>query len=75
VESRESYRDVVRLGRKTRLQESQRRVLWSIFEGVRSTLKVRDLVTHSDVFSRVLRCDKMSVHAESCPGLLRPGRS
>ena len=52
-ESWESYRDVVRLGRKTRLQEAQRIVLWSIFERVRSSLKVRGLVTYSDVFSRV----------------------
>ena len=53
LESWESYRDVVRLGRKTRLQEAQRVVLWSIFERVRSALKARDLVTYSDVFSRV----------------------
>jgi len=32
LESWEAYRDVARLGRKTRLQEAQRRVLWSIFE-------------------------------------------
>jgi mRNA-degrading endonuclease RelE of RelBE toxin-antitoxin system len=53
LESWESYRDVVRLGRKTRLQEPLRRVLWSIFDRVRSALKARDLVTESDVFSRV----------------------
>ena len=41
LESWESYRDVVRLGRKTRLQEAQRVVLWSIFERVRSALKAR----------------------------------
>jgi mRNA-degrading endonuclease RelE of RelBE toxin-antitoxin system len=52
LESWESYRDVVRLGRKTRLQEAQRILLWSIFERVRSALKARDLVTYSDVFSR-----------------------
>jgi superfamily I DNA/RNA helicase len=52
LESWESYRDVVRLGRKTRLQEAQRIVLWSIFERVRLALKTRDLVTYSDVFSR-----------------------
>jgi mRNA-degrading endonuclease RelE of RelBE toxin-antitoxin system len=53
LESWESYRDVVRLGRKTRLQEAQRAVLWSIFERVRLALKARGLVTYSDVFSRV----------------------
>lgn len=35
----EDYRDVVRLGRKTRLPEKQRALLWSIFELVRSNLK------------------------------------
>jgi superfamily I DNA/RNA helicase len=49
----EAYRDVVRLGRKTRLPELQRRVLWSIFDQVRSTLKDRNLVTDSDMFSRM----------------------
>ena len=53
LETWESYRDVVRLGRKTRLQEAQRVLLWSIFERVRSTLKAHGLVTYSDVFSRV----------------------
>ena len=53
LESWEAYRDVARLGRKTRLQEAQRAVLWSIFERVRSALKARGLVTYSDVFSRV----------------------
>ncbi len=49
----EAYRDVRRLGRKTRLAESQRVVLWSIFERVQTKLKSRDLVTPSEVFSRL----------------------
>src|SRR6202043_2555264 len=53
LESWESYRDVVRLGRKTRLQEAQRVILWSIFERVRSALKARGLVTWPEIFSRV----------------------
>jgi mRNA-degrading endonuclease RelE of RelBE toxin-antitoxin system len=53
LESWESYQDVVRLGRKTRLQQAQRVVLWSIFERARSGLKARGLVTYSDMFSRV----------------------
>jgi mRNA-degrading endonuclease RelE of RelBE toxin-antitoxin system len=36
LENWDGYRDVTRLGRKTRLQEAQRRVLWSIFERVRA---------------------------------------
>ncbi len=53
LESWEQYRDVVRLGRKTRLKEAQRAVLWQIFERVRSGLRAQGLVTHSEVFSRV----------------------
>src|SRR5205823_12997489 len=36
LDSWEAYRDVVRLGRKTRLQERQRIALWSIFDRVRT---------------------------------------
>src|ERR1035438_6674150 len=53
LESWEAYRDVVRLGRKTRLAEKQRVVLWSIFEVVRLALKTRGLVTYSDMFNRM----------------------
>lgn len=35
----DDYRDVARLGRKTRLQEVQRAILWSIFERVRDGLR------------------------------------
>jgi len=51
LESWEAYRDVVRLGRKTRLPEAQRTVLWSIFERVRAGLKERKLTTHAELFS------------------------
>jgi len=47
----EAYRDVVRLGRKTRLPEAQRKVLWAMFERVRAGLRERKLVTHAEVFS------------------------
>lgn len=47
----ESYRDVARLGRKTRLAEAQRAVLWSIFERIRSALKERKLSTHAGLFT------------------------
>jgi len=49
----EDYRDVRRLGRKTRLAEPQRALLWSIFERVRASLDERRLVTESDVFDRL----------------------
>lgn len=47
----EQYRDVARLGRKTRLPEAQRTVLWSIFERVRAELKGRKLMTHAQLFT------------------------
>ncbi|MBB5034116.1 3'-5' exonuclease [Prosthecobacter vanneervenii] len=49
----ESYRDVVRLGRKTRLPEAQRALLWQIFENVRSQLAARKLVTVSEMFTKL----------------------
>ena len=49
----ESYRDVARLGRKTRLQESRRAVLWSVFERVRSSLQDQDLITQAAMFTRL----------------------
>lgn len=51
LENWEAYRDVVRLGRKTRLPEAQRVVLWSIFERVRAGLKARQLITYAELFS------------------------
>lgn len=41
----------MRLGRKTRLQEAQRKVLWSIFERVRAGLRARQLITQAELFS------------------------
>jgi mRNA-degrading endonuclease RelE of RelBE toxin-antitoxin system len=49
----DSYRDVVRLGRKTRLPEAQRALLWKIFENVRSQLAARKLVTVSEMFTKL----------------------
>jgi mRNA-degrading endonuclease RelE of RelBE toxin-antitoxin system len=51
LESWEAYRDVVRLGRKTRLPEAQRKVLWTIFERVRAGLQSRNLVTTPELFN------------------------
>jgi mRNA-degrading endonuclease RelE of RelBE toxin-antitoxin system len=45
------YRDVARLGRRTRLPESQRAILWSIFERVRSSLASQKLVTSAALFT------------------------
>jgi mRNA-degrading endonuclease RelE of RelBE toxin-antitoxin system len=49
----EAYRDVVRLGRKTRLPEKQREALWAIFESVRAGLKAKGLITESEMFTRL----------------------
>jgi superfamily I DNA/RNA helicase/mRNA-degrading endonuclease RelE of RelBE toxin-antitoxin system len=49
----EAYRDVRRLGRKTRLAETHREVLWSIFERVRAGLAERELTTEASVFGRL----------------------
>ena len=49
----ESYRDVTRLGRKTRLPETQRTVLWSIFEVVRSQLVKKKLTTFASLFTEL----------------------
>jgi len=51
LENWEEYRDVVRLGRKTRLPEVQRKVLWSIFERIRIGLRERKLITHAELFT------------------------
>jgi mRNA-degrading endonuclease RelE of RelBE toxin-antitoxin system/energy-coupling factor transporter ATP-binding protein EcfA2 len=53
LESWDSYRDVIRLGRKTRLPEKQRAILWSIFEKVRSELKKKGFVTLSEMYNRL----------------------
>ncbi|HLJ74362.1 MAG TPA: 3'-5' exonuclease, partial [Thermoanaerobaculia bacterium] len=49
----EEYRDVVRLGRKTRLSEGQRALLWSIFDKVRARLADEKLLTESAMFTQL----------------------
>ncbi len=51
LENWDAYRDVARLGRKTRLPEAQRVILWSIFERVRAGLHGRKLLTHAELFT------------------------
>ena len=53
VDTWEAYRDVRRLGRKTRLPEPQRAVLWSIFSRVRAQLASQGLVTYAGLFRRL----------------------
>lgn len=47
------YRDVTRLGRKTRLPEAQRALLWAIFENVLAALKAGNLQTYAGMFTAV----------------------
>jgi hypothetical protein len=53
LRSWDDYRDVSRLGRKTRIGGKQREALWAIFERVRVGLAERRIVTWSDVFGRL----------------------
>ena len=46
----EAYRDVRRLGRKTRLPVERRAVLWAIFERVRMEIQNRGWLTRADMF-------------------------
>ena len=50
IDTWEEYRDVRRLGRKTRLTESQRQILWSIFEKVNSELKNTNAVSLAGIY-------------------------
>ncbi len=53
LDSWDAYRDVQRLGRKTRLGENQRRILWDIFARARDILAAREIVTTSGMFARI----------------------
>jgi len=53
IDSWEAYRDVRRLGRKTRLPESQRRELWQVFEAVRTGLQESSKLTKAAMFERL----------------------
>ncbi len=58
----ESYRDVRRLGRKIRLPEKQRLVLWDIFSRVRTELGRQGLVTSAEMFDKVAEKLKSASH-------------
>ena len=55
LETWEDFRDVRRLGRKTRLPEKQRAILWSIFERVKASLSEEGLLTEPGLFGRLAR--------------------
>ena len=53
LSSWEEYRDVARLGRKTRLPQSHREELWRVFEEVRGQLATEGKSTHAGVFTKL----------------------
>lgn len=50
LKSWEDYRNVARLGRKTRLPESKRQLAWQIFEQVRKELQAQNLSTYPALY-------------------------
>ncbi|MGO9436422.1 MAG: UvrD-helicase domain-containing protein [Terracidiphilus sp.] len=54
INSWEGYRDVGRLGRKTRLREDRRKGLWGIFDGMRQGLAKAGVVTEAGMFARLM---------------------
>lgn len=53
VENWEAYRDLVRLGRKTKLPEARRAAVWAVVEKARAQLRELGLVTHAQMFSQL----------------------
>ncbi len=53
LESWENYRDVKRLGRKTRLPEAQRARLWQVFATVKAGLASKGLITPAEMFNQL----------------------
>jgi len=53
ISSWDEYRDVKRLGRKTRLSDAQRLTLWSIFDTVRASVSADGLASIAGVFTRL----------------------
>jgi mRNA-degrading endonuclease RelE of RelBE toxin-antitoxin system len=49
----EGYRDVGRLGRKTRLNEDRRKELWGIFDRVKKGLDEAALITEAGMFAKL----------------------
>lgn len=58
----QEYLGVARLGRRTRLPEAQRKVLWSIFEQVIAELKKQGLITRSELFTNLAETIKNRIN-------------
>lgn len=63
LQSWDAYRDVRRLGRKTRLPESQRAELWRVFERVGNEFRGRGLTTRAAMFARLTEHFERSTEA------------
>ena len=50
LDSWEDYRDIRRIGRRTRLPVDRRSMLWTIFEQLKAELRERGLVTRAEMF-------------------------
>jgi hypothetical protein len=70
-----AYRDVPRLGRKTRLGEKQRVLLWSIMERVWSEIAARGLITVPSVFAREVERACAAVRAAGMNAAVLDGKS
>lgn len=55
VENWEAYRDLPRLGRKTKLPEARRAAVWSVVERARTDLGTRALLTHAEMFTKLAK--------------------
>lgn len=53
LNSWEGYRDVKRLGRKTRLNEAQRQALWHVFADAQRRLDAEGVITHARMFTQL----------------------
>lgn len=62
IESWEDYRDIKRLGRKTRLPEVQRALLWQAFAKVKEQLKQTGKITRADMFRRLAEAMTQRAH-------------
>lgn len=55
VENWDAYRDLNRLGRKTRLPEARRAAVWAVVERARAQLRDKGLVTHAQMFTQLAK--------------------
>lgn len=65
VRSLDGYREISRVGRRTRLASSHRESLWPVFERVRKILEEQGLKTLSEVFSAL--AETFTLHEARAP--------